>query len=171
MAAPDRADGARRSREIEMRMMMSGAALLALAGCGQPAAQPGGGDAAAPAQGTFTTPGGSGEVRTGEAALTGLPGGIPAYPGADTSASIQISGEAAEGEGRVLGFLTSDPPPQVVAFYANAAERAGFRIEDRRDMGASASLSAEHDNGDVLQVTASPTPAGTQVQIIAGAGR
>jgi len=148
-----------------MRMIISGAALLALAACGQQTERVDRGDAAAPATGT---PSGTGEVRTGDAALTGLPEGIPAYPDADTSASIQISGDAAEGEGRILGFRTTDPPPQVVAFYARAAEHAGFRIEDRRDMGASASLSAERDNGDILQVTASPGPGGTQVQIIAG---
>ncbi len=154
-----------------MRTMMSVAALLALAGCGQPAPQPGGGNAAAPAEGTFATPDGKGEARTGEAALTGLPDGIPAYPGADTSAAIQISGDAAEGEGRVVAFRTTDPPPQVIAFYAGAAERAGFRIQDRRDMGSTAMLAAGRDNGDTLSITATGMPSGTQVQIMAGSPR
>jgi hypothetical protein len=154
-----------------MRRMMSGAALLALAGCGQPAAAPEGGTAEAPAQGNFATPDGKGEVRAGAAAVTGLPEGIPPYPGADTSASIQISGDAAEGEGRVIAFRTTDPPPQVVAFYADAAERAGFRIQDRRDMGPSAMLTAGRDNGDVLTVSATGMPSGTQVQIVAGGQR
>ena len=154
-----------------MRMMMSGAALLALAGCGQQAGPAGGGNAADAAEATFATPNGTGEARTGQSALTGLPDGIPAYPSADTSASIQISGDAAEGEGRIVGFRTSDPPPQVVAFYAAAAERAGFRVSDRLDMGASASMSAQRDNGDMFRVTASPSPGGTLVQVIAGNSR
>ena len=163
----DRADGARKSREIDMRMLMSSAALLALAGCGQPAAQPGG-DAAAPATGNSATPDGRVDPRGGEAALTGMPEGIPAYPGADTSATVRVSGDDAEGDGRILGFRTTDPPPQVVAFYAEAAEDAGFRIEDRRDMGPGATLTAERANGDILQVVATSAPGGTQVQLVAG---
>lgn len=154
-----------------MRMMMGGAALLALAGCGEPAATPQAGTAEAPAQGSFATPDGKSEARTGGDALTGLPEGIPPYPGADPLATIRISGDAAEGEGRVIGFRTTDPPPQVVAFYANAAERAGFRIEDRRDMGPSAMLTAERDNGEVLSVNASGMASGTQVQIMTGSRR
>jgi hypothetical protein len=157
--------------KIDMRMIMSGAALLALAGCGQPAATPESGEAGASAQGGFATADGKGEARTGAAALTGLPEGIPPYPGADTSAAVQIAGDAAEGEGRVIAFRTTDPPPQVVAFYAGAAERAGFRIEDRRDMGPGATLTAERDNGDVLSVSANGMASGTQVQIVAGSRR
>ena len=156
--------------------IMAGAALAALlAACGGTG---GSGDKAErearerPADATIVTPEGKAEIRSGTGAATaGLPTGIPAYPGADTTGSIQISGASAEGSGGIVGFRTSDSASQVVDFYAAAAERAGYRIAARSSFGANAMLTAQRGEDEVLNVTATPTPEGTQVQIIAGGGR
>ena len=160
--------------------LITGAALtglLALTACG------GGGDGNAavaeadrrarqgPADATIVTPQGKAEIRSGGDALAGLPAGIPAYPGADTTASVQVSGTAPEAAGGILGFRTDDPPAQVVDFYAAAAERAGYRIAQRMTAGQTAMLTAQRGEGEVLNVTATAAAgAGTQVQIIAGLG-
>ena len=72
---------------------------------------------------------------------------------------------------RVMGFRTADPPAEVIAFYADAAARAGFREVRRAASGPSEVLGLERANGDVMNVTATATPGGTSVQIMAGRER
>ncbi|HKR25447.1 MAG TPA: hypothetical protein VJS15_09325 [Allosphingosinicella sp.] len=157
-----------------MRAIITGAALLALAGCGGGSSESSGEAERrarqAPPDINIVTPDAKAEIRSGAAALAGLPAGIPAYPGADTTASVQVSGTAPESQGGIHGFRTNDPPAQVVDFYAAAAERAGYRIAQRSSFGATAMLTAQRAEGEVLNVTATTAAgAGTQVQIIAGA--
>lgn len=162
--------------------LITGAALgLLLAACGG-GGEAGNGSAAGteaerrarqgPADAIIVTPEGKAEIRSGGGAMAGLPAGIPPYPGADTTASVQVSGTAPGGSGGILGFRTADPPARVVDFYAAAAERAGYRIAQRMTAGPTAMLTAQRGEGEVLNVTAtSAAGAGTQVQIIAGLGR
>ena len=138
--------------------------LLALAACG-PAA-PGAGNSAAPTP-AGTSPDGRGEVRS-DAQFSGLPAGIPAYPRVNPGGAIQMGGESDGNEMRVMGFRTADPPAQVIAFYADAATGAGFRIVRRAETGPSTVLGLARDNGDAMNVTATGTPTGTSVQIMAG---
>jgi hypothetical protein len=150
------------------------AALLALASCGRG----GGGNGAeeraktAPANITISSPEGRAEVRTGGGALTGLPEGIPAYPGADTTASVDVSGAGAQGEGqgRILGFRTGDTPAQVIAFYAQSVSGAGYRIANQMQMGATASLTAQRGEGEAVNIIATQAGGATQVQIIVARG-
>jgi hypothetical protein len=158
-------------------------ALLALAGCGGPAT-PGGergnagaaapdagpGNAAGAAQGPMTSADGRSEVRS-DADFSGLPEGIPAYPRVSGGGAVQFGGASEEGEMRVMGFRTADPPAAVVAFYADAAERAGFRVIHRLRSGPSEVLGLERGNGDVMNVTATAAPGATSVQLMAGRGR
>ena len=154
------------------RTLMTGAALLALAGCGDRASEADSGAGAENKAGSgYTSPDGRSEVRSGDAALSGLPEGIPPYPRADPGGAIQFGGASEEGEMRVMGFRTADPPADVIAFYAEAAARAGFREGPRTAAGPSQVLGFERDNGDVMNVTATGTPTGTSVQIMAGRGR
>lgn len=148
----------------------AGIALLALDGCGQGASE-GGGNSAGSAVRTYTTPDGRGEVRGGDAALSGLPAGIPPYPRADSRGAIQFGGASDEAEMRAMGFRTNDPPAAVIAFYAEAGRRAGFREGHRSSTGRSEVLGLERDNGDVMSITATGTPGATQVQIMAGTGQ
>ncbi|MEA3030445.1 MAG: hypothetical protein QOG13_1770 [Sphingomonadales bacterium] len=150
--------------------LLIGAALLALAGCGQS----GGGAeerarTAPPANIIVTSPEGTAEVRTG-GALTGLPEGIPAYPGADTTASVDVSGGQAQDRGRVIGFRTSDTPAQVVAFYGQSVGGAGYRIANQMNMGPTASLTAQRGEGEVVNIVATQAGGFTQVQIIVARG-
>ena len=156
-----------------MRATITGAALLVLAGCGGGSSDRGGEAERQASQGpadiNIVTPEAKAEIRSGTAALAGLPAGIPVYPGADTAASVQVTGTAQDSQGGIHGFRTDDSPAQVVDFYAAAAERAGYRIAQRSSFGATAMLTAQRAEGEVLNVTATTAAgAGTQVQIIAG---
>lgn len=151
-------------------MIVTGTLLLALGGCGGGAPQADRGDAAGPAQGSLASPDGRSEVRA-DADFAGLPEGIPPYPRVNPGGAIQFGGPAEEGEMRVMGFRTADPPAEVIAFYADAAGRAGFRVGQRANAGPSAVLGLERDNGDVMNVTATGTPGGTSVQIMTGQQR
>jgi hypothetical protein len=153
-----------------MMIITSGAALLALCGCGDDGSGTGA-NSGNSAVGSFRTPDGRSEVRAGDAALSGLPDGIPPYPNADTSGAIQFGGISDGGEARVMGFQTADQPSQVIDFYAAAAARAGFRETHRATSGPAANLGLERDNGEVMSVTATGTPRGTQVQIMVGQER
>ena len=149
------------------RTFMTGAALLALAGCGDGASE--GGAGAENSTGTsYTSPDGRSEVRSGDAALSGLPEGIPPYPRADPGGAIQFGGASEEGEMRAMGFRTADPPADVIAFYAEAAGRAGFHEGQRTVSGPSHALGFERDNGDVMNVIATASAGGTSVQILVG---
>lgn len=149
------------------RTIMTGTTMLALAACGGGAGEADRGNSAGPAQGGLASPDGRSEVRA-DADFSGLPEGIPAYPRVSGGGALQFGGVSDGSEMRVMGFNTADPPAQVIAFYADAAGRAGFRMIRRADAGPSSALALERDNGDVMNVTATATPGGTSVQIMAG---
>jgi hypothetical protein len=155
-----------------MKYGMTGAALLALAACGRgeqaQQAAPGGGQP--PANIVVTSPDGRAEIRTG-GAPGALPGGLPAYPGASTTGSVDVSGASAEGTGRIVGFTTSDSPSQVIAFYTQAATAAGYRIAQQMTMGPTAMLTAARAEGEGVTVTATQAGGATQVQVVVGARR
>jgi len=149
--------------------LMTGAALLALAGCGEGTTEAGSNtNAEDAAVGSYTSPDGRSEVRSGDADLSGLPEGIPPYPRADPGGAIQFGGASEDGEMRAMGFTTADPPADVIAFYTDAAGRAGFREIHRAASGPSRVIGFQRDNGDMMNVTATATARGTSVQILAG---
>jgi hypothetical protein len=140
---------------------------LALGACGRGA--PGAPDtgAATPAQGALASPEGRSEVRS-DADFSGLPEGIPAYPRVNGSGAVQMGGVSDGNEMRVMAFRTADAPAAVIAFYADAAAQAGFRVVHRAEAGPSTVLGLARDNGDAMNVTATATPTGTSVQLMAG---
>ena len=151
-----------------------GAALLALASCGR-----GGGEAnqattppgtQPPANIVIDAPNAHAEVRTGPGAASNLPDGVPAYPGAQPTASVDVSGAEAGGQGRIVGFSTNDAPAQVIAFYAQSLGGAGYRIANQMNMGATATLTAARAEGEAVNVTATQVGGVTQVQIIVAVG-
>jgi hypothetical protein len=156
------------------RTIIATGLLLSLPACGPGAPGPENGAAAAPAPpaapAPLAAPDGRSEVR-GDAQFSGLPAGIPAYPRVNPGGAIQMGGESDGNEMRIMGFRTADAPAQVVAFYADAAAAAGFRVVRRAESGPSTILGLARDNGDALNVTATATPTGTSVQIMAGRER
>ena len=164
------------------RTIMTATALLTLAGCGgnAPEAERGNAGGAAAeaergkssgaAQPPITSADGRSEVRA-DADFSGLPEGIPAYPRVSGAGAVQFGGASEEGEMRVMGFRTADPPATVVAFYADAARRAGFREIHRARSDRSEVLGLERASGDVMNVTATPAAGATNVQIMVGRGR
>ena len=151
------------------RLFSATTLLLALAACGPSAPGAGNGTAAGPPPAPGTAPDGRSEVRA-DAQFSGLPEGIPAYPRVNPGGAIQMGG-GEENEMRVMGFRTADTPAQVIAFYADAGAQAGFRIVRRAEAGPSNVLGLARDNGDAMNVTATGTPTGTSVQLMAGRER
>jgi hypothetical protein len=152
------------------RIMMVATALLALGGCGRDAPKAADGSAAAPAAapGAPASAGSpASEVRT-DAAFSGLPEGIPAYPRTDGRGAIQMGDPTEEHGVRVMAFRTPDPPAAVIAFYAEAGSRAGYREVRRAEAGPSSVLGLARDNGDGLNVTATGSGGMTRVQIMTG---
>ena len=153
-------------------ILMTSSVLLALGGCGERTTEAGAGNDAnaesSAAGAGYASPDGRSEVRSGDAALSGLPEGIPPYPRANPGGAIQFGGASEEGEMRAMGFATADPPADVIAFYVDAARRAGFREIHRAESGPSQVVGFDRDNGDVMNVTATAGAGSTRVQIMAG---
>ncbi|HEV2818647.1 MAG TPA: hypothetical protein VGW40_15665 [Allosphingosinicella sp.] len=150
-------------------------ALLALAACGRGGdeanRQAAPGAAQPPANITVTTPEGRAEVRTGGAAPGAIAAGIPAYPGATVAGTVDVTGASAEGTGHVVAFTTADPPAQVIGFYRQAAEAAGYRVAQQMNMGPTAMLTAARGESEGVTVTATRAGGTTQVQLVVGQGR
>ena len=163
------------------RPILIATSLVALAACGgtpanqaaqapgQPAAQLPPAPGQPPAQINIDTGQGRAEIRSGAGAAP-YPDGLPQYPGATADQSVNVSGASAQGSGRILGFRTADPAAQVIAFYADAATRAGYRIVSRMDAGPSATLIIQRGAGEHVSISATRIGDFTQAQIIA-AGR
>jgi len=151
-------------------IIMAGTALLGLAGCGGAAPEANRADKAGAAQAPMSSADGRSEVRA-DADFSGLPEGIPAYPRVTGAGAVQFGGASEEGEMRVMGFRTADPSATVVAFYADAARRAGFREIQRARSGPSEVLGLERANGEVMNVTVTAAAGATSVQIMTGRGR
>jgi hypothetical protein len=160
-------------------IIVTATALLALAGCGGTAPEGqrdnAGGPAAQASKGGATQPSaiapdGRSEVRA-DADFSGLPEGIPAYPRVTGAGGVQFGGATEGGEMRVMGFRTGDAPAAVVAFYADAARRAGFREIHRVRSGPSEVLGLERGERDMMNVTATRAAGATSVQIMVGRGR
>lgn len=152
------------------RIMMVATALLALGGCGRGAPQAADGNAAEspPAPSAPAAPGSPASEVRADAAFSGLPEGIPAYPRTDGRGALQM-GDPTEANGvRIMAFQTPDPPATVIAFYAEAGARAAYREVRRAEAGPSAVLGLVRENGDALNVTATGTGGMTRVQLMTG---
>lgn len=152
------------------RNWLCGAALLALAACGQRQVAPGNVTmSGTPGDITITTPNGSAQIHAGGgAAGANLPEGIPAYPNQVAGQSIDLNGGSAQGQGRVVAFATHDAPAQVIAFYTQAVTAAGYTIANRMDMGATSELTAQHGPNQAVMIVATQAGDATRVQVTFG---
>ena len=159
------------------RPILVASTLVLLAGCGgTPANQPA---PAAPGQPSaqaippvpqagdvsISTPSGQVDVRSGAAAAP-YPDGIPQYPGASADQSATVTGAGA-GSGRIFGFRTTDSAEQVVAFYAEAGSRAGYRVLTRMNSAATATLVMQRGANENVSISATRVGNFTQGQIVA----
>jgi len=154
------------------RYRMVAAAALALAGCGQgrQAEQAAPGPGQPPANIVITSPDGRAEVRT-SGAPGALPGGLPAYPGANATGGVDVSTASSEGSGHIVGFTTADSPAQVIGFYSQAATAAGYRVAQQMMMGPTQMLTATRAEGEGVTISATEAGGATQVQVIVGQSR
>lgn len=156
------------------------AAVLALTGCGgdapQPAERSAGGDGEVRMQAngnsvTVAGPEGSARIEARPGGDTSLPGGLPAYPRVSGGQAFEVDAQGGDGgTGRVVSFQTEDGPEQVIAFYREAAQRAGFEVRAAAAYGPTSSLTAEHPDGGGLTVSATGAGGTTTVSIIVGTG-
>lgn len=90
---------------------------------------------------------------------------IPLYPGARSAAN---DGPAAPAQGGSLVFRTSDSAGRVADYYAAAAERAGFSVEDRTDLGGgTTAVTVRRGAGEMIAVSATRVGDVTHVQVMA----
>lgn len=143
-----------------MRAILLAAALpLALAACGKPAdktttVQAAGTQvttSAAGSQVTVTDSAGqtttikAGAPAAAPSAGPAAPGFAPAYPGAAILSRIDTPGGG--GSVTILKFTTKDTPDKVLAFYRDAAAKAGVPVSADMDMGGSKMFAAEEEGG------------------------
>ena len=133
-----------------------GAALLILAGCNGGDQNPSRGNAAQAASADSQP-------------FANLPAGVPAYPGAASARSESVSAEYANGvSGRMVRFRTSDRPRQVVDFYADAATRAGYHIDERTNTEALSMIGYSKPGAPQIAITATAGDGATEVSIMFG---
>lgn len=155
---------------MKYERIIVGAALIALAACNRGGSTPEEPSRTQPANIVVSSPQGNAQVRVGGGALTGLPEGIPAYSGADTTANVDVTAGQGQDQGRILGFRTSDTPAQVIAFYTQSATAAGYRIANQMNMGPTASMTAQRGEAEVVNIVATQAGGATQVQIVVSRG-
>jgi hypothetical protein len=154
--------------------MISAAAASLLAGCG-------GGKSQNSAASSNTSSGGAAAAQGGGAAgaqqanasgavAGSLPGGLPAYPGAQPGQATDVSSAAGGTAGRVVTFTTADAPAQVIEFYANAASQGGLQTIARTNVGPNSTI-AFLKGTEAIQVIASPLGGRTQIQIAGASTR
>lgn len=161
-----------------MRAILLAAALpLALAACGKPAektttVQAGGTQVTASAAGSQVTvtdsAGQTTTVKAGAPAAAAAsvgpaaPSFAPAYPGAAILSRIDTPGGG--GAVTILKFSTKDTPDRVLAFYRDAAAKAGVPVSADMDMGGSKMFAAEEEGGARgMQLTAAADKDGLTV--------
>jgi hypothetical protein len=91
-----------------------------------------------------------------------LPDFAPVYPGAKVQGSVAAQTEG----GGTFAIETSDAPDKVIAFYKDRAKSAGLAEKLSMTSNGSVTYMASADDGKKsLQVIASKTDAGSQVQV------
>ena len=91
-----------------------------------------------------------------------LPDFAPVYPGAKVQGSVTAQTEG----GGTFAVETSDAPDKVIAFYKGRAKSAGLAEKLSMTSNGSVTYMASADDGKKsLQVIASKTDAGSQVQV------
>lgn len=118
---------------------------------------------------TVETKDGKAQIVSGEGAAA-LPAGLALYPGATVVSSTRITGDGAEKGGTLLSFETTDATGQVVAFYKDAAQKAGYKIEGEMKMGEMEMLTAKQADEAGFTLTANREEGKTTVSLIGGAG-
>ena len=156
-------------------LMMVAASAALLAGCsgGNKSASNGSvqvGNATVKTEGAntiVTTPQGTAQVTAGSSAGATLPGGLPAYPGAQTAGGVAVTDTANGMQGQVVTFSTSDDAGKVLDFYANAAQQAGMQTLARASAGGTNTLALQKGN-ETVTVSATSVGGTTQVQVAGG---
>jgi ABC-type Fe3+-hydroxamate transport system substrate-binding protein len=151
------------------------APLLLLAACGKPAEKatvqtPGTQVQTGPQGAQVTVTDAAGQTTTikagapAAAAGPAAPGFAPVYPGAAVLSRVDTPGGG--GAVTILKFTTKDTPDQVLAFYRDAARKAGVPVSADLDMGGSRMFAAEEEGGARgLQLTAAAANGLTMVQL------
>jgi hypothetical protein len=111
---------------------------------------------------------GSAVIRNGAPAAA-LPPGLMLFPGAavTTSTTVTPAGKAGD-ENALLSFTSEARPDAILAFYKEAATRAGYRIDAALATDSLAMLSAARAGESGFTLTILPTAKGSEATLIAG---
>ena len=113
--------------------------------------------------------GDSAQVVTGGGQVK-LPAYLPLFPGAVVDSSMTANGGASAGN--MVIFHTGSKPDQVIAFYKQKAEGAGFASIFSNQAGDNMMFTAgKEGTEESLQVIATPADGGASVQLTWSQGR
>lgn len=106
-------------------------------------------------------------MNSGEAPA--LPDGLKLYPGAKITNNANMM--AADGEGGIIAFTSSDTPQEILSYYKEQAEAAGYRIESEIRSGDMQMLIAKaRDGNGALSVMITPDADGSEVNLTVARG-
>lgn len=113
----------------------------------------------------MTITGQNGEkVEFGAGTNAKLPDFAPLYPGANVTSSVTGSGK--DGNGGMVGFHTSSPPADVIAFYKAKSGAGGLaQTMDANVNGVMMFAAGKNDNKTSISITASKGTDGTDATV------
>jgi hypothetical protein len=117
---------------------------------------------------TITTDDGKATMRSGTDIPISLPKGFSLYPGTKVLSNTVVNQPG--GSGSMVLFESEARAEQVLAYYKQQAEKAGFKIELEANMGGTVMIAGKREaDGGTFSVNASPDDEGkTTGQLIVG---
>jgi hypothetical protein len=129
--------------------------------------QSGGGDSQTM---TIDTEKGATTIRNGVESGEALPAGFALYPGAKLITSTALTAEGKENRSGMVGFETSDSTDKVVAFYKDAAQRAGYQVENEIVMPDMAMIGGKKAGAEPFQLIVNNAQGKSTATFISGGG-
>lgn len=146
---------------IRLFLPALGVALL-VAGCQR---NPGGGQTT-----TVETESGAARIRSGVESTEALPAGFALYPGARLITSTALTTEGESNRSGMVGFETADSTDKVIAFYKEAAQRAGYQLEGEIVMPDMAMIGGKKPGAEPFQLIVNTTDGKSTATLITGGG-
>ena len=109
-------------------------------------------------------------IRSGVESGEALPAGFALYPGAKLITSTALTAEGKENRSGMVGFETADTPDKVIAFYKNAAARAGYSLEGEIVMPDMAMLGGKKAGAEPFQLIVNTADGKSTATLISGGG-
>lgn len=119
---------------------------------------------------TIDTEKGAATIRSGVESGEALPAGFALYPGARLITSTALTAEGQENRSGMVGFETQDSTDKVIAFYKDAAQRAGYKVEGEIVMPDMAMIGGKKPGAEPFQIIVNNTEGKSTATFISGGG-